>query len=138
MSRTLALDYGTKRVGMALSDPTGSLASPLPFVAATPVAKLFGIIKALIREKEVDQILVGLPRNMDGTYGPSARAAEEFALRLKEVVPIPIKMVDERLSTVEAGRRLREGGKKAAEQKGKIDSASAQIILQSFLDSPFH
>jgi putative holliday junction resolvase len=138
MSRILALDYGTKRVGMALSDPTGFLATPLPFAAATPVAKLFGIIKALIREKEVDQILVGLPRNMDGTYGPSARAAEEFARRLKEVVPIPIKMVDERLSTVEAGRRLREGGKKAAEQKGKIDSASAQIILQSFLDSALH
>ncbi len=138
MSRTLALDYGTKRVGMALSDPTGSLASPLPFVPATPVAKLFGTIKLLIREKEVGQILVGLPRNMDGTYGPSARAAEEFARRLKDVVPIPIKMVDERLSTVEAGRRLREGGKKAAEQKGKIDSASAQIILQSFLDSPLH
>lgn len=136
MSRVLALDYGTKRVGMALSDPTGTLASPLPFVPATPFAKLYGTIKALVREKEINLILVGLPRNMDGTYGPSARAAEEFAKRLKEVVPIPIQMVDERLSTVEAGRRLREGGRKAQEQKGKIDSASAQVILQSFLDTP--
>lgn len=136
MSRILAIDYGSKRVGLALSDPTGSLASPLPFVPATPFAKLYGTIKALVREKEIDLILVGLPRNMDGTYGPSARAAEEFARRLREVVVIPIRMIDERLSTVEASKKLREGGRDSRQQKTKIDSASAQVLLQSFLDTP--
>ncbi|MDX6767496.1 MAG: Holliday junction resolvase RuvX [Candidatus Methylacidiphilales bacterium] len=136
MSRVMALDYGSKRVGVALSDPTGNLASALPPLPTTPFTKLFGTLRALVREKEVDLILVGLPRNMDGSYGPSARSAEEFARRLKEVVPIPIRMVDERLSTVEAAKKLREGGTRSRQQKEKIDGASAQVMLQSFLDTP--
>jgi putative Holliday junction resolvase len=136
MSRLLALDYGSKRIGVALSDPTRTLAKPLPYLDATPFTKLAGKLKALIREEEIDMIIVGLPRNMDGTYGPSAKAALEFVARLKEVILIPILTVDERLSTVEASRRLHEAGRNAKEQKSKIDSASAQILLQSILDSP--
>lgn len=136
MSRILALDPGAKRVGLALSDPTRTLARPLPFLDAMPFAKLAGKLKALIREEEIDLILIGLPRNMDGTYGPAAKKAQEFATRLREVILIPIHTVDERLTTVEASRRLHEAGRSAREQKGKIDSASAQVLLQSYLDAP--
>lgn len=134
MSRILALDPGTRRVGLAISDPTRTLARPLPFLPATPFAQLIGKLKALIRSEEVDLILIGLPRNMDGTYGPAAKSAEEFAARLREAIPIPIQTVDERLTTVEASRRLHEAGHRAKAQKAKIDSAAAQILLQSYLD----
>lgn len=136
MSRILALDPGTKRVGLALSDPTRTLASPLPFLEATPFAQLAGKLKTLIREQEIDLILIGLPRNMDGTYGPAAKNAEAFAERLREVIPVPIRTIDERLTTVEASRRLTEAGRSARQQKTKIDSAAAQILLQSYLDAP--
>jgi putative Holliday junction resolvase len=136
MSRILALDPGAKRVGLALSDPTRTLARPLPYLDAHPFAKLVGKLKALIREQEIDLILIGLPRNMDGTYGPAAQKAQEFATRLREVILTPIHTVDERLTTIEASRRLHEAGHSARDQKDKIDSASAQVLLQSYLDAP--
>lgn len=136
MSRILALDFGTKRIGIALSDPTLSLASPLPFIDATPFKTLIEKLKLLIRDKEVVQILIGVPRNMDGSYGPSAEKALDFSLRLQELLLIPIKNIDERLSTVEAQRRLQEAGKNQKQQRSIIDSSSAVIILQSYLDSP--
>lgn len=136
MSRILALDFGTKRIGIALSDPTMSLASPLPFLDATPFKTLIEKLKQLIRDKEVVQILIGVPRNMDGSYGPSAEKALDFSRRLQELLLIPIKNIDERLSTVEAQRRLQEAGKNQKQQRSIIDSSSAVIILQSYLDSP--
>lgn len=136
MSRFLGLDYGTKRIGVAISDPTFTLASPLPYLDATPFTKVIGKLKEIIREKEVSQIIIGIPRNMDGSYGPASDNAKEFALRLKEMLTVPVKAVDERLSTVEASRRLHESGKKSKEQRAVIDSSSAVIILQSYLDSP--
>jgi len=136
MSRILALDHGAKRIGVAVSDPTRTLASALPCLETVPFQKLTGKLKALIREQEIDLILVGMPRNMDGTYGPAAKKVEEFITRLREVILVPIQTLDERWSTVEASRRLGEAGHSARAQKGKIDSASAQILLQSYLDAP--
>jgi putative holliday junction resolvase len=136
MSRILSLDFGTKRIGIALSDSTLTLASPLPFLDATKFNALIEQLKTLIREKEIALILVGIPRNMDGSYGPSAEKARDFSLRLKEKLLIPIQNVDERLSTVEAQRRLQEAGKNQKKQRTSIDSSSAVIILQSYLDSP--
>ncbi len=135
MSRYLGLDYGTKRVGLALSDPSGMLATPLPHLAAHPFKSLLESLRTLIREKEISLIVVGIPRNMDGSYGPSAEAAEGFALRLRESLLVPVRTIDERLSTVQAEKLLREAGKNARQQRQHIDSASAQIILQSYLDS---
>jgi putative holliday junction resolvase len=135
MSRILALDYGSKRVGVAVSDPTHTLASSLPYLAATPFATLAGNIKKITREQEVVLILIGMPRNMDGSYGPAAKIVQEFVTRLKELVLVPIQTVDERLTTVEASRRLHEAGRSSKAQKNRIDSASAQVLLQSFLDA---
>jgi len=135
MSRILALDYGAKRTGVALSDPTGTLASPLPYLETQPFRKFFGKLKEIIRTQEVEVILVGLPRNMDGSYGASAAAVREFVTRLKEVIILDIQLVDERLSTVQASRLLHEAGHNTREQKERVDSASAQVLLQSFLDA---
>lgn len=136
MSRILALDYGTKRIGVAVSDPTRTLATALPCLDAVPFQKLAGKLKALIREQEIDLILVGMPRNLNGTYGPAAKKVEEFTNRLRKVILVPIQSVDERWSTVEASRRLGEAGYSARAQKNKIDSASAQVLLQFYLDAP--
>ncbi len=136
MSRILALDFGTKRIGIALSDPTMSLASPHPFLDATPFKDFVDKIKTIVRTKEVIMILIGIPRNMDGSYGPSSEKALDFSRRLQDLLIVPIKTIDERLSTVEAQRRLQEAGKNQKQQRSVIDSSSAVVILQSYLDSP--
>jgi putative Holliday junction resolvase len=135
MSRYLGIDYGTKRIGLALSDPTRTLASPLPCLQAQPFTKFIKDLKKLVAEQEVSLILVGMPRNMDGSYGPAAQAAQEFVHHLKAALVVPIQTIDERLSTVEASRKLQEAGNDTRKQRGKIDSASAQVLLQSHLDS---
>lgn len=135
MSTILALDYGKKRVGVAVSDPTGTIASPLPFVPLNPFKGLIRALKEIIAEREVTTVLVGLPRNMDGSEGQSAEDARQFAGRIKEALVIEVIEVDERLSTVQASRLLHEAGYDTRKQKKKIDSASAQVLLQQFLDS---
>ncbi len=135
MSRYLCLDFGTKRIGVAASDESLTLATPMPFIEAFPFKPFISQLKKIILEKEVTLIVIGIPRNMDGSYGPAAAKAQEFVLRLKEILVVPIVTVDERLSTVEASRRLRESGKKAKDQKAIIDSNAARIILQSYLDA---
>lgn len=136
MSRILALDLGSKRIGLALSDETRTLARPLPFLPAQPFNGFCQQLDEIIRSQEVDLILVGLPRNMDGSYGPAAEAARDFATRLKERLLIPLKLVDERLTTVQASRQLHDAGHNTRKQKGKIDSAAAQVLLQGYLDGP--
>ncbi len=135
MSRVLALDYGAKRVGAALSDPTRTLATPLSNLPAQPEKQLIDSLRSLTAEKGVALIIIGIPRNMDGSFGPSAEAARAFADRISQNLAIPIRTVDERLSTVQASRMLHEAGHDTRKQKDKIDSASAQILLQSFLDA---
>lgn len=130
----LALDYGTKRVGVAVSDPTGFLASPLPFLPAHPWENFLSALQKIVQERKIEMVLIGIPRNMDGSYGTSAQAAKEFAEKLKTALEIKIQTVDERLSTVQASRMLREAGLDAKKQKDKIDSASARIMLQQYLD----
>jgi putative Holliday junction resolvase len=136
MSRTLGVDYGeqTNRTGPLGSG--GNAGFPYSPSGGTPVQKsLLEQLRLLIRDKEISLIVVGIPRNMDGSYGPSADNAQQFALRLKESLLVPVTTVDERLSTVQAERLLRAGGKNSRQQRQQIDSASAQIILQSYLDS---
>jgi putative Holliday junction resolvase len=134
MSRFMGLDYGKERVGVALSDSGGSMATPHTVINIQPFRKFLGAIKAIIREQEVDQIVVGIPRNMDGSYGASSDSAREFASRLQESLTIPIATFDERLTTVQASKALRASGKSAKKQKPLIDSAAAQIILQTYLE----
>src|SRR3954469_10451460 len=104
--RVLAIDHGTKRMGIALSDPSGTVATPLEYIPAEPFAPFLERLKQLIREKEVELILVGMPRNMDGSYGPAALKVQEFIAVLKETIAVPIKAWDERLTSAQANRFL--------------------------------
>jgi putative Holliday junction resolvase len=134
-TRILALDHGTKRIGAALSDETATLAQPLEFIAAEPFAKALDRIKTIVKEKEVREILVGLPRNMNGTYGPAAESARNFAATLRDALGIPVKTWDERLTSVQANRFLIEAGMRRDKRKTRVDQSAAAILLQSYLDA---
>ncbi len=129
--RILGIDYGTKRIGLALSDELGFTAQPLPFVEADNLRH----IAEIVRERAVTKIVVGLPRNMDGSYGPSAEAARELVGKLRPLVAVPIETWDERLTTSQAQRVLTEGNVSRAKRKEKVDSMAAQLMLQSYLDA---
>ena len=133
--RILALDHGTKRIGVAISDEMQMIALPLEFILAEPFANFLTRLKEIIREKEVEQILVGLPRNMDGSYGPAALKVQEFVAVLKETIAIPIKMWDERLTSTQANRFLIQAEMRRDKRKQKVDETAAAILLQSYLDS---
>jgi putative Holliday junction resolvase len=133
--RILALDPGTKRIGVAASDELKMLAQPLEFILAEPFDAFLTRLKEIIREKEVDLIIIGMPRNMDGSYGPAALKAQEFAAALKAALTIPIQTWDERLTTAQAQRFLIQGGVRRAKRKEKVDKTAAAILLQSYLDS---
>ena len=133
--RILALDHGTVRIGVALSDELKMIASPLEFIPAEPFADVLTRLKALIREKEVELIVIGMPRNMDGSYGPAADKVREFATALKDALAIPLKMWDERLTSTHANRMMSEGGVKRDKRKEKVDGMAAAIFLQSYLDA---
>ena len=133
--RILALDHGTKRIGVAISDETRTIALPLEYIPAEPFAGFLDRLKEILREKEVELILVGLPRNMDGSYGPAAQKVREFVGALKEAVATPIQTWDERLTTAQAQRFLIEGGVRREKRKEKVDKTAAAILLQSYLDS---
>lgn len=133
--RVLAIDHGSKRMGIALSDPSGIIAQPLEFIPAEPFANFLARLKELIREKEVEMLLVGMPRNMDGSYGPAAAKVGEFVAVLKENIAIPIKTWDERLTSAQANRFLIEAEVRRQDRKKKVDRAAAAILLQSYLDS---
>lgn len=133
--RILALDPGSVRVGVAISDELRMMARPLEFIPAEPFSALVDRVRELIRDQQVELIVVGMPRNMDGTYGEAAAKAREFVAALKDVILVPIRTWDERLTTVSAAKALRSGGTKASQQRGKIDAAAAAILLQGYLDS---
>ena len=132
MSRTMAVDLGTARTGIAVSDELGMLAQPWNTLPGGESA-LEAVVAASQEIKPV-RILVGLPRNMNGTYGPAAENARTFAESLRARVNCPVDLWDERLTTVAAQRALRESGRKARDQRGVIDQVAAQILLQSWLD----
>ncbi len=128
--RVLALDLGTARVGVAVSDATATLASPLATLRPGDHAGVAGIVA----EEEVGLVLVGLPRNMDGSRGPAARAAEAEAAALAAALPVPVALVDERLTTVGADRALRAQGRRGPARRRVIDQAAAAVLLQGWLD----
>jgi putative Holliday junction resolvase len=133
--RILALDHGTKRIGVAVSDELKMIAQPLEFVPAEPLPAFVDRLKVLLAEKEVELVLVGMPRNMNGTYGPAAAKVQEFITHLQEAISVPIKTWDERLTSAQANRLLIEGNVRREKRKEKVDKMAAAILLQSFLDS---
>jgi putative Holliday junction resolvase len=132
--RILALDHGTKRIGVAVSDETRTIAQPLEFISAEPFANFLARLRQLIQDKEIELILVGLPRNMDGSYGPAALKVQTFIAVLKDAVVVPIQTLDERLTSVQANRILIQGGVRRDKRKEKVDKMAAAILLQSYLD----
>ena len=132
--RILALDYGRARIGVAVSDELGLLAHPRPFIPAIPPARALKLIQRVALDEKVRLILIGLPTNMDGSEGRSAANVRKFAADLSKVLPLPIEFSDERLSTVQAQGLLGQAGTSARDAKAKIDSASAAVLLQAYLD----
>jgi putative Holliday junction resolvase len=133
--RILALDHGTVRIGVALSDELKMIASPLEFIPAEPFTDFLTRLKQLVEEKEVEQIIVGLPRNMDGSFGPAAEKVRDFITALKTEVNLPIRTWDERLTSSQANRILIEGNVRRDKRKEKVDGMAAAILLQSYLDA---
>ena len=132
--RILGIDHGTRRIGIAVSDELKMIAQPLEYIPAEPFADFLTRLQQLLQEKEVELILVGMPRNMDGTYGPAAQKVQEFVAALKPVVGLPIKLWDERLTSAQANRILIQGNVRRDQRKEKVDKMAAAILLQSYLD----
>jgi putative holliday junction resolvase len=133
----LGVDVGTVRVGLASSDPSGLLASPVETVPRDTTATRTDLarIVALARELQAMEVVVGLPRHLSGAEGEAAKQARTYAAELADVLgPIPVRLVDERLTTVESHRRLRESGVAGRSQRGVVDQTAAVLILQSALD----
>ncbi len=129
----LGLDPGEARIGVARCDPSGMLATPVETVrrGATDLARLL----ELVAEHEPIEIVMGLPRGLSGREGPAAERVRAFATTLAGAVPVPVRLVDERLTTVTAESQLRERGKKGAARRAIVDQAAAVLILQHALDS---
>ena len=131
----MALDVGGRRIGVALSDTTRVLASPLTTLRAEPRDRVLDEIAALVQRHEVVEVVVGLPLTLSGEVGPQAHLIQLFVERLKGVLTAPIHMFDERLTTVAAERMMLDLGMKPEQRKARIDEVAASIILQDFLDS---
>jgi len=133
--RILAIDHGSKRIGIAISDELQMIAQPMEYILAEPFADFLHRLKQILQEKEVELILVGMPRNMNGTYGPAALKVQDFVATLNRALTVPIKTWDERLTSAQANRYLIEGNVRRDKRKEKVDKTAAAILLQSFLDS---
>lgn len=137
--RALGVDPGTKRIGIAVSDLSGTIASPLTVLQRSrSVQHDLAEIARLVREEEAEVVVVGLPINMDGSEGPAAKRARDEARRLATVVRVPVEMHDERRTTVSADRSMLEAGLNAVERRQRVDKVAAAIMLQSWLDARRH
>jgi putative Holliday junction resolvase len=133
--RVMGVDVGTVRVGLALSDPTGTLASPLETLKRAKDGSDLDRLVSLVMEHEVTEVVVGEPVHLSGASGASAEDAGAYAQALADRIPdVPVQLIDERLSTVTAASHLREGGIDSRKQRSVIDQAAAVVILQTFLD----
>lgn len=132
MNPILGIDFGRARIGLAISDELHFLAHPLETVPAGKTA--LQRIEAIIKERSVEQVVVGLPRSMSGEIGRAAEEVLQFVEKLRAATACEIVTWDERLSTVSANRALQEAGKKTRDTRGYVDQVAAQTILQGFLD----
>ncbi len=133
--RILALDLGKKRIGLALSDPLGLTAQGLPTLERTNLREDIAALWRLASEREVSLILMGFPLHMSGHEGRQTEYTRDFAAKLGERTGLPVRFWDERLTTVEANRVLRESGVSIAKRARAVDKLAAQILLESYLES---
>jgi putative holliday junction resolvase len=131
----LAVDPGSRRVGLAVSDPSGTIAQPLATLDAEPLDTLPERLAGIAGRYEVTRIVVGLPRRLDGSVGPEAKAARALAGAVRKASRLPVEMLDERLTTAQAERSMIAGGVRRARRKATIDGIAATLLLQSHLDS---
>ena len=127
------MDWGERRIGLALSDPLGILASPLPTLEIRGEAEAVARVADTIREVEADAVVVGLPLTLKGERGEAALSAERFAARLREVCEVEVSLYDERLTSALAQRRMRETGEKSRGRKGRVDAGAAVALLEGWL-----
>lgn len=133
--RTLAIDFGERRIGLAISDREGRLAVPLETVERTSDRQAAGRIAEIAEREGVERLVAGEPRGLDGRRGDAARRAAAFARRAARACRLPLELVDESLTSVEADERLREAGFGAEERRERIDAVAAQILLEEVLAS---
>lgn len=132
--RVLGLDVGERRIGLALSDATGLIATPLLAIERTGLDSDVRQVLEAASNHQAERIVVGVPVSLSGQVGEQARSVREFVRTLRTATALRVDTWDERLSTVEAERRLREAGGKPSREHGRLDAASAAIILQAYLD----
>jgi putative Holliday junction resolvase len=132
--RVLALDVGDARIGVALSDETGTLASGLATLRSVGPRRDAQAVAALVRERGVGEVVVGLPLRLDGTLGSRGEQVLAFVERLRRLLRVPVVTRDERLTSVAAGERLAEAGVRRRDRKARLDRAAAALILQEHLD----
>ena len=134
LGRRLGVDVGDVRIGVAVSDDRGAIATPVETVPGGEVS--LPRLAALARQHEVVEVVVGLPRSLSGAEGPAATKVRAYAVRLAQVVhPLPVRLVDERMTTASAERMLRQRGRKGAKRRAVVDQAAAVEILQTALDT---
>ena len=132
--RIMAIDYGDAHTGVAISDPTGLLAGTATTIHSRKAEVVLEELARLVRENQVDEVVMGFPRNMDGTEGPPGQLYREFAQRVEEATGLKPVLWDERRTTVDAHRILFEGGKNAKKRKKTVDAVAASLILEGYLD----
>jgi len=134
IGRILGIDYGMRRIGIAISDPLRISAQSLPTITAKGLEQVFSQLETIVIEKNVTEIVVGMPLNLKGEKTRSAQKVEKFIEQLKNRFKLPVQSWDERWTSIAAQRTIRELGKSPSRHKDKIDQISALLILQSFLD----
>ena len=131
---TLGIDHGSKRIGLAVSDPGGSVALPAGTLESRGLARDLAAIREVVEARQVERIVVGLPIHMDGRPGRQAEAAQKFAEHLARELGLPVETLDERWTTQEAERTLRETGRKGKKKRAVIDSVAATLLLRTYLE----
>jgi len=129
--RIIGLDVGERRIGVAMSDPGGTLASPLTVIDADEASEA---IRELVVQYNVERLVVGIPHSLSGALGPQAQTTYRFLERLRERLSLPVDTWDERFSTLAADKALAEAGTKSKKKKGRRDALAAAWVLQGYLD----
>jgi putative Holliday junction resolvase len=130
--RVVAIDLGTARIGVAVSDPSGVLASPYEVVPRNEQSH--ARLQAIVEEVGAERVVVGLPLSLDGRKGPAAQLIEAEVVELRELFTVPVELYDERFTTVTAHQHLAASGKRSKARRGTVDGAAAAVLLQSWLD----
>jgi len=134
LPRVLAVDWGARRVGLALSDPTGLLASGLPTLNVTSRDQALAGVAAVAREREAERIVVGLPLLLSGARGEAALQAEAFAADLEKATGLPVELLDERMTSALSTRRIHETGMRGSKARARVDQGAAIALLETWLD----